>query len=392
MRSIYFLGGILSNYRTLLPEAVEVGRSHGFHVAILDVVNLVPRWTQYPNPWEELGLLEHVTRFEDRGSLEGFCARHGKPDTPRDRQDIVFFFHPPNEEIRWIWDLLDNAGFAVGVMTLNPVPIIREAPGWRGLIDKLVKRPLRRLKAMTKPVPYYWIISGAKTEDCYRTFFRHTRNTRFILAHSVDYEAYRDAGLCDSDEPEGPAQHILFLDQGWYTKLRRNFRPDGRYPPTREDVYRESIVAWLTSLQSESGLRVIVSAHPKGGIEPTRKIYPGLEVSDLPTASLVNDARFVIGNCSTSLQFAVMANKPVCLFSSDELNQSLMLPGMRGYQRSLNATVVNIDHPPDTRDLLATLRVDESHYGSFLHDYIIHRDSGDESLWEKIVSQLATAR
>ncbi len=389
MRKVFFLGGILSNYRGLLPGAMAAGQARGFQTGILDVVNLVPRWKPYPNPWKQLGLVDRVTVFADDAELRRFAATAGTPDRPMARRDIVIFLHPPGPEIRWIWDLLQFAGLAVGVMTINPVPTIHALRGWRQGVEAFLKRPLRRLKAVTKPVPAYWIISGAGTLDCYRSYFRHLRGTRIIKAHSADFEAFQ--AVADGQERK-TGETIVFLDQGWHTKLRGNFRADGRYPPTGEDVYRRSVVAWLTSLQAASGLRVVIAAHPKGNIERVREVYQGIEVSSQPTALLVRNASIVIGNCTTSLQFAVMANKPICLFTSDELDQSLMLPGLLGYQRALNAPVVNIDHPPDSRELLDSLRVDPARYLAFLHEYIVHRDSGNGTLWDKVFLQLTDTR
>ena len=387
MKKLYFVGGILSNYRNLLPGAIAHGQSMGLETSILDVVNLVPRWKPYPNPWEQLGLTEKVRVFKDTEALRQFANRVGKPNEPTSQQDIAIFLNLPDREIRWLWDLFESAGFAMGVITLNPVPQIREYSIWQRAMELLVRRPGRRLKGLTKPVPVYWITSGAKTVDCYRRYFRHLRSTRLVKAHSADFETFRSAGHPESNNGDSE-EFILFLDQGWHTKLRADFRRDGRYPPTQEDVYRESIVAWLSALQAESGIRVLVSAHPKGGAEQAGRVYPGIEVSSLPTARLVRNARFVIGNATTSLQFAVMAMKPICLFTSDELDKSFMFDSLLGYQRLLDSPVVNIDRPPSAKSVLASLHVDEARYRQFLSDYIVHPQSGSGSLWEKVFHQL----
>jgi hypothetical protein len=392
MRKLYFLGGLLSNYRTLLAEAVTVGREHGFDVTILDVVNLVPRWQAHPNPWEQLDLAPLVTTLHEEAELESFCEEHRRKsnrrkNSGRDRSDLVVFLNLPNRELRWIWRMLARSGFSVGAMTLNPVPQIIDQPLARHLLGRLVTQPLLWLKSLIKPVPDFWIVSGAKTVNNFQTFFRHHRSTRMITTHSTDYENFRRCAANHSGSRE--EKIILFLDQGWHAKLRAGFRPDGRYPPTREETYRRAVVPWLSSLARESGLAVVVSAHPKAAVERVRETYPGLEVSTRSSAELVQQAHCVIGNCTTSLQYAVMAKRPVILFTSDELDRSIMHSGLRGYESVLGAPVVNIDHPPPADRLLATLTVDRERYRRFLKNYVVQTESVQGGLWEKVFRQLA---
>jgi hypothetical protein len=214
------------------------------------------------------------------------------------------------------------------------------------------------------------------------------KGTHEIHAHSIDYEIYayrsRDATV------DGKNVNV-FLDQGWFTKPRPDHLPQDGYPPTCEDRYRPSVRMLLRRVKELTGRPVVVSCHPKADLEATRLLYDGFEVHQGNTVEWVRSASLVIANTSTSIQYAVLFDKPLLLFTNDELNGSFLRTNLDGYREELDAPVVNVDSLEGLEGALQRACLARRNYARYIARYIKQPDSPARPLWDIVFGALNDA-
>ena len=315
------------------------------------------------------------------------------------QEDIVLFLYPPHGVTRDAWKTIQRYCNNVGFISLNPVPdaqrqVIKDQK--LSLRQRVVKQ-LRRIKALIKVVPEVWVISGSECANIFTSYFRHFRNVRFIYAHSVEYELFfhrsqKHSGFfADIVKP-----YILVLDQGWYSKPKPEMLRDDQFPPAPREKFSAEIGALLKRLSADSGLPVVISNHPRADLADTQLFYPGFKVVNESSAELIRHCAFAVVNSSTSINYAVMANKPLLLVTTDELTRSIASAVEIAVSRELGYGYINMSSTPDNvdtqllKDVIAGKKMD--HYQRFKHRYIKQAQSPDLPLWESIFSAMATAQ
>ncbi len=371
---LWFVTGIESNFRTFLPDAIEIGAAYGFDCRILDVSDLVAGWREKRNDWVSLNLARVVDRVQDFRALGESVSRG----------DTAVFLHLPQGDLRSVWRKLNRAGCRVGVATLGVVSALSGTE--RDGFAKVLRRALTRL---VKPAPCFWIISGRKCVPTYRHFFRSIRHTKLIQAHSLDCErAIRSpaGGACAG------AKRIVLLDQGWLSKLPPGAVPGVRYPPVTADAYGHSIRRLLGILQDTYGGEVVVAGHPKSDPDHTRALYSPYPVSYEHTGELVRQARLVVLNSTTAVHYAVLHRVPILFFTSHELSDSIMDPTFRALREEIGRPWVDIDDAEASlRRFLCECRSQilstNERYEMYERDFIRAAPS-DSSLWNVVFGAL----
>ena len=377
--------GIQSNYRTLLKQAIDVGRKYSFTTRILDLNALVEGWKPYPNDWASLGLDSFVTKIASLRDLKQFTRRRSKAS-----RSTVLFLYPPTGNFRKAWNILQESFPETGLITISPVPNVHRQSGnlpSQNPLDKLVKA-LRKVKSYIKPHPSFWIISGSECIPIFTSYFRSIRNTRLIYTHSLEYEFFHygasQAVRCSSSKNK----YLLLLDQGWYSKPKPDFLNDDQYPPAPREKFGYEIRSFLDQLADTTALDVVVSCHPKADLNDTKSLYKGFEVVDQSSAELIRHCSIAVANTTTSIGYAVMANKPLVLFTSDELSRSIVHESEIAISRELDIEFINISQRPniDTKKLTSPAR--RCHYDTYVTRYIKQESAPRLPLWDAVFSDL----
>ncbi len=380
----YFVVGIRSNFRGLLKDAIETAKRYGYVARILDIHQIVSGWEKHPNDWDEVGLQDEVVLFSTTREFGRFVAKNVDHESP------VLFLYPPDRFIRKFWFKFQRRKAPVGLVTIGPVPSLQHCSqaGLMGL-RKILFLMLRPLKALFKPSLAFWVVSGTACTNKDRRMFRSWRSAQLIYAHSIDYELFRLMSM-DSNNLTRNDGRVVLLDQGWFSKpLPEYYRKPSIYPPTTYDNYRRGILDFLARIEKHTDCPVVIGCHPKADLAETQRLYEGYEVVRGATKELVARASMVVANSTTSIQFAVLFRKPILLFTSDELETSVMAPLVAGYQHELGLELVNIDRLSGVSEIIDRVAIDEERYGVYINRYIKQDASPQLPLWEIVFQGLA---
>lgn len=386
---LLIVAGIQSNYRTTLKQAIDVGRNYNFETQILDLNSLIAEWKPYPNDWEKLGLASKVTIIETLKDLQVFVQ-----DKSSKRNPIVLFLYPPFGNFRKAWKILHSRFPRTGLITISPVPnadrqIVPSSPvSFRSAFQYL----FRKTKSFIKPSPSFWIISGSECIPIFTSYFRSLKKTKLIYTHSLEYEFFHygtnsNANSVDRNY-ESKSSFLLLLDQGWFSKPKPDFLSDEEYPPATRKRFSREIRSVLDHLSQVTGLEIIVSCHPKASMVDTKKLYEGFNVVDQPSSELIRKCKVAIANTSTSIGYAIMADKPLILFTSDELSRSIIHNAELAISRELDIEFINISADVELNLRKLTDPEYRRSYTSYMHRYIRQDAAPALPLWESIFLSL----
>ena len=141
--------------------------------------------------------------------------------------------------------------------------------------------------------------------------YKISSKTKIILSHSFDYYKYLEFSKLKI-KPNLKYRFAVFLDEGV------TGHPDYHYlnlnPFCDHQVYFEELKKLFDILENKLDLKIIIAAHPKIDYskfknEFSRKIFYN------KTIELVKNSNLVLSHMSTSINFAVIYNKPI-IFST----------------------------------------------------------------------------
>ena len=180
--------------------------------------------------------------------------------------------------------------------------------------------------------------------------YQYEKETQHSLPNLAPYLVFLDT--CLTGHPDIQRQNRRTIDPGLYFKKLNRF---------------------FDEVEALTGCEVIIAGHPKCSYKGE---FGSRACVINKTAALIIDSQGVIGHHSTSLNFAVLANKPIHLVYTDEfINQVQPLlilldvyDNMKGYQNKLNCSLLNIDRKWSLTDLKP---IDESAYKRFINEFIV---------------------
>ena len=94
----------------------------------------------------------------------------------------------------------------------------------------------------------------------------------------------------------------------------------------------------------------------------------------------------VINYTSTAMSFAVIYNKPLIFYTSDEINNSHDAYHVNFLSQQLGSVLYNIDKIPLIEKDNSLLKINKYKYKNYLNKYIRHFKSGNSSNLKKIIN------
>ena len=186
---------------------------------------------------------------------------------------------------------------------------------------------------------------------------------KIVEVNTVDYDQF----LLHSDSPTIYSdEYIVFLDQ--YLP----YHPDSNYfniKTVKPEPYFKEINSFFNKLESLTGKKVIIAAHPKAKNYMEFNPYENRQIFFNQSNNLVKGAFIVLTHASTAICFPVCYKKKIVLLLSNYLNDRL--PHFNSVAQSIvwacDATIFNMDSE-ELIDL--SKQVDLQKYDDFKFKYL----------------------
>lgn len=345
---------------------VEILRSRGFQVSFLDTTSIFnPDYIKNYQPATAIED-ENIFRAKTIEDVQRYLANKSGVlgiDFMGRRNGNIFFYQ-----------LLKKFNIDYAAFYANCIP--SGSPSVKGELRKLLMRYLP--DKLLKIQPPRFVLAGGK--KCAERFSK--KGMEIIWAHTLDYDLFMKY---KSNVPK-EGKYIVYLDE-YYP-----FHPDllvmGLPMPFIDpDKYYGALCRMFDHIERETGLPVIIAAHPRSRYEGLPDYFKGRKYEKGKTIELVAGADLVLAHSSTSINFAVLFRKPIIFSTTEELEAGRFRGLVLSFAGQLKKSVHNLDRDYDF-SLENELKVDEKCYSDYTENYIKTRGTPEKPFWEIVADRL----
>jgi len=281
-----------------------------------------------------------------------------------------------------------------GIVSVNSVPSVaynteKKDDTIKAITKLLKKGPIKIFNAITRRLDYelnarlgrvrrpdIYIVDGLN----YHAKKPLPSNSSDILfVHSFDYDTYLER---DRTKGRISEDHIAFLDA--YLPFHPDFFMDGkRLPIIDPNRYFDALNYFFYEVEKQYKQKVVIALHPRANKEIYGKYFKGRMLEMGRTVDLVANAKAVILHHSTSINFAVLFEKPMIFITSDDIDKEGIGAFAYRFASLFNQKPVNIDH--FSRDEILP-SYDKCKYEEYKERYIKSKRSDEGMFWD-IVSK-----
>ena len=212
-------------------------------------------------------------------------------------------------------------------------------------------------------------------------------STRTILTHSLDLD--RIMRLQKAMPSASETDTAVFIDQGVIG--HREYLHPAKRGNFNGAQYFKSLRALFDRIEAETGLKVIIAAHPHSTLPYDQGEFGDREIVRHRSIELVFGSRMVIAHNSALIGAAVALNKPILIVTSreDMYRRGDESAGYHlGFIQALNKKLCFLDEL-ENLDIDAATRVDPEAYHQYFVNYIKQDSSPDLSYWEIVLQEVA---
>lgn len=163
---------------------------------------------------------------------------------------------------------------------------------------------------------------------------------RVVASNSIDYDRYLDHLDAHGGVPRTQEPICVFIDQA--LPHHPDLAGQG-YGDMDRDEYERAMCALFDRVERDTGLRVVVAAHPVRG--DVSGLFGGRETVTGRTIELVARATGVIAHASTAVSYAVLFERPVALVMTEPMVRSGFVLDIEAFAHALGVAVSRIDDP-----------------------------------------------
>lgn len=211
--------------------------------------------------------------------------------------------------------------------------------------------------------------------------------TKIVPAHTMDIEniIVNNTSLEQNNET---GKYILYIDTSvadaadYITlNIKRNIN---------KKLYYKKLFDFLTFLEKEYNLKVIIAAHPTSLLltENEGEIY-GFSYYKHRISTLVKNCEFCVCEATTAISYPVLYNKPFIFFIMSEI--LFFEPFARSFADAVSKKLIYIDETLSLKEEITLELGNTIGYESYLLDYLIYEKSdifNRKSIWDTLISIL----
>lgn len=207
------------------------------------------------------------------------------------------------------------------------------------------------------------------------------KKAKVIKVNSVDYDKYLNIYMDKTHSNEiVEGKYIVFIDQ--YLPFHQDFIITKTNTVDANDYYN-SMNTFFDNIESLTGYKIVIAAHPKSHKYRTRNYYDGREVIFGETAKLIGNSEAVITHNSTAIGYAVLFNKKTLFITNKSINKFIpsMYEHIKYFSQTLGSGCININEVNDINDIKFYL--DETKYEIYKYNYLTNLNT-EKMLTEQI--------
>ena len=233
----------------------------------------------------------------------------------------------------------------------------------------------------------YLIGSTDKSLEVAQYNYPINHKTKQIWVHGIDYDIYLKTR--EIKERIVQEKYAVFIDE--YAPFHSDLLYLGINPELTPGIYYPALCRFFGLLEKKYNISIVIAAHPRSQYETMPDYFNGRKVIRDETAALIRDSEFVIAHMSTSINLAVLFEKPIVFITTGEL--AAQQDGIFPLGLYIEQTAAFFGKVPILCDDISTvgdldLGVDKEIYNKYRNTHIKKDGGGDIPAWDLIVSEL----
>jgi hypothetical protein len=205
--------------------------------------------------------------------------------------------------------------------------------------------------------------------------------TEMVWIHTLDYDIY----LNDKNSEEQHDSIAVFIDEDYV--FHSDYEHIGIASPTNAEEYFPILRNFFEYVETNLGLEVVIAAHPRSTYEKRPDFFGGRKVIKGRTSDLVKNATLVILQDSTSINFAVLYEKPMVFVTTDSIEETIYGEHISRFAACFRKTPINLDGDMEV-ELEKELFVDDELYSKFKRDFIKVVGTPDLPFWQIVSNRI----
>ncbi len=162
-----------------------------------------------------------------------------------------------------------------------------------------------------------------------------------------------------------------------------------KIPPITATDYYSSMRRFFDTIETETGLEVIVAVHPRSRYEEIPGVFGDRQIVKNKTLELVAESSMAIAHSSSSINFALMFDKPLLFVTTKGLSETGRNIWIEPLARELALPFINIDDCQAANfDVSQYKTWSRDRYANYISKYIRSRDSDELTMMEVIVAEI----
>jgi len=302
-----------------------------------------------------------------------------------------------NHDTRNIFRAISKAGLSYAVSVLNYVPTfassiknlhffaklkrLRVSNFRTIIINKLYSPRYSRFMGISPPDV---LLMGGEMCMSHPLYSLSGPSTENLWLHTFDYDVYLQ---CQSSQHQIESEKAVFIDAP-SPRFKFDALVPGISSPLTEAKYYPALCAFFDCLEHVYSVDIEIAAHPKSEHDLRPEYFGKRLVHHGKTAPMIRDSKIVINRNSTSVNFAVLYQKPIIFHTSDEAESSMdMSNQIKSMAFSLGKIPVNIDNFSDV-DWQSEIKVDKEAYSQYKNAFIKKNGTVDTPIWQSFADWL----
>jgi len=312
------------------------------------------------------------------------------------RSDFVNCFIGFSYRTFFIYKILSKKNIDYSIPLFNTIPVTnnkknRKSKNFRSLIKKIVVLKKKTIfdHIINKIIRNHYGVFGIKpatlciaggTASMDVNQFPCDRTTKILWTHSMDYDIFLQNAGKNLSLYSGCA---IFLDD--FLPFHPDFTMINEKAPITPEEYYPKLCTFFSYLERNFGVRIIIAAHPRSTYEKLPDYFESRPIIRGETAQLVKECSFVIVHASTSINFAILYQKPIIFLTMDAFNKNEGISRMGEIIENmaflLGKTPFIIDHSQSI-DFTQEMIIKKNTYEAYKNAYIKKEGSKEEEMWQ----------
>jgi hypothetical protein len=224
----------------------------------------------------------------------------------------------------------------------------------------------------TKPKYSFVIASGSES---YKTIRKRYITDNLLPGHAFDYDLYLEH---QNETATNYQNYIVFLDE--FLPFHPDYIRHGIDLSHIAEAYYGKLTNLFDKIEQYYNMPVVISAHPRSYYDELPDYWQGRKCILGGTISLVKNASLCLLHASTSINFAILYDKPLLFITMDEIKNSNTQILLAAMVQELQSNVIDLDDLHE--EYFKNIAFSTANYEAYKIQYIKRDDSNNINNWE----------